>query len=50
MVLVSAIVIILFSYRRHGALMINFNFLDEWLLFNSNIKNLFLNKSLTIFP
>ena len=49
MVLVSAIVIILFSYRRHGALMINFNFLDEWLLLKSNVKNLFLNQRLTRF-
>ena len=30
--------------------MINFNFLDEWLLLKSNIKNLFLNQRLTRFP
>lgn len=30
--------------------MINFNFNDEWLLFKSNVKNLFLNERLTRFP
>lgn len=30
--------------------MINFNFLDEWLLLKSNVKNLFLNQRLTRFP
>lgn len=30
--------------------MINFNFLDEWLLLKSNIKNIFLNQRLTRFP
>ena len=29
--------------------MINFNFLDEWLLLKSNVKNLFLNQRLTRF-
>ena len=49
MVLVSTIVNILFRYRRHGDLMINFNFYDEWLLFKSNVKNLLLNERLTRF-
>lgn len=30
--------------------MINFNFLDEWLLLKSNVKNLLLNQRLTRFP
>lgn len=30
--------------------MINFKFLDEWLLLKSNVKNLFLNQRLTRFP
>lgn len=34
---------------KYGALMINFNFFDEWLLLKSNIKNLFLNQRLTRF-
>lgn len=50
MLLVSTIVIILFGYRRYGDLMINFKFYDEWLLFKSNVKNLFLNQRLTRFP
>lgn len=50
MVRVSTVVNTLFRYMKYGALMINFNFLDEWLLFKSNIKNLFLNQRLTRFP
>lgn len=50
MVLVSTIVNSLFRYMKYGALMINFNFFDEWLLLKSNVKNLFLNQRLTRFP
>lgn len=50
MVLVSIVVNTLFRYMKYGLLMINFNFLDEWLLLKSNVKNLFLNQRLTRFP
>lgn len=50
MVLVSTVDNTLFRYMKYGALMINFNFFDEWLLFKSNVKNLFLNQRLTRFP
>lgn len=50
MVRVSTVVNTLFRYMKYGALMINFNFLDEWLLLKSNVKNLFLNQRLTRFP
>ena len=50
MVLVSIVVNTLFRYMKYGVLMINFNFLDEWLLLKSNVKNLFLNQRLTRFP
>lgn len=50
MVRVSTVVNTLFRYMKYGALMINFNFLDEWLLLKSNVKNIFLNQRLTRFP